>query len=145
MSLSLLNLINSTAFSTEPLGGVILFNDPTQYPPTVTSNTTLTPGPNVNFTQQFSADNPYLDSVNNQNINNSPLKVNSLGVSQLDDVPLSEVGKNFNQNAEIPTTSQGRTTYPLGNFSGDMTSKPAETFSPSFDAENTYLKSGVLN
>jgi hypothetical protein len=145
MALSLLNLISNTSFGTEPLGGVISFSDPTQYPPTVTSNTTLTPGPNVNFTQQFSADNPYLDSVNNQNIDNSPLKVNSLGVSQLDDVPLSEVGKNFNQNAEIPTTSQGRTTYPLGNFSGDMTSKPAETFSPSFDAENTYLKSGVLN
>ncbi len=145
MSLSLLNLINNTVFSTEPLGGVISFNDPTQYPPTVTSNTTLTPGPNTNFTQQFSADNPYLDSVNNQNVDNSPLKVNSLGVSQLDDTPLSEVGKIFNENSQIPVTSQGRTTYPLGNFSGDMTTKPAETFTPSFNAENTYLKSGVLN
>ncbi len=145
MSLSLLNLINDTSLGTEPLGGVISFSDPTQYPPTVTSNTTMTPGPNANFAQKFNADNPYLDSVNNQNIDNSPLKVNSLGVSQLDDVPLNEVGKSFNQNAEIPITAQGRTTYPLGNFSGDMATKPAETFTPRFDAENTYLKSGVLN
>ncbi len=145
MSLSLLNLINNTVFSTEPLGGVISFSDPTQYPSTVTSNTTTTPGSNTNFSQQFSADSPYLSSVNNQNVDNSPLKVNSVGTSQLDDLPLSNIGKTFNENAEIPITSQGRTTYPLGHFSGDMKTKPSETFTPTFDAENTYLKSGILN
>ena len=145
MPLSLLNLVDTTSFSTNPNGGSISFNDPTQYPSTVTSNTTTTPGPNVNFTQEFSAENTYLDNVNNQNIDSSPLKVNSLGVSQLDDVPLSEPGRTFNENTVISPLAQGSTTYPLGNFAGNLQSKPAEPFTPKFDSQNTYLESGILN